>query len=88
MTQRVIDVDGVPTLFSPVLAHTLEPGDLITLEDSRRVPTRIEVIDRIGTGPWARVYAKLSGTRTTLGFNINGTVLRAVGAYAARGGAR
>ncbi len=29
MPPVMIDVDGVPTLFSPVPAHSLEPGDLI-----------------------------------------------------------
>lgn len=89
MSQRVIDVDGVPTLFSPVLAHSLEPGDLIH-QDGRAwrvlaqpsefnpyrrpsAPSRSIQLRRVSDGEWVH------GT-----FGTNAPVLRAVGARAAR----
>lgn len=89
MTQHVIDVDGVPTLFSPVPAHALEPGDLVTDADGDSVPWRtpyVETFDGVtfiefdGAAPGERGYG--------IELGANAPVLRAVGARAARGGAR
>lgn len=95
MTQRLIDVDGVPTLFSPVLAHTLEPGDLFTLTLGPALRFR-EV-------PYRRVLAVTGRTATHLGIvrnhphltagigmslRLNSTVYRAIGARGGRGGSR
>jgi hypothetical protein len=93
MAQIVIDVDGVPVLFSPVLAHALEPGDLIhqdghawrvlapptEFNPDRRpnAPSRSIQLRRVADGEWVHG-----------GFSANAPVLRAVGARAGRGGAR
>lgn len=100
MTQHVIDVNGVPTLFSPVPAHSLEPGDLLCYVIAGGVnageltaPVRAighlehgwEVTGRIVRVPVPAVYV---GTRYSIPFLLNESVLRAVGARAGRGGAR
>jgi hypothetical protein len=90
MTQHVIDVDGVPTLFSPVLAHSLEPGDLFTLTDPGSYPWRVYYIERESRDVlWIGVTAPGTGG-SEFGYEVmfNQSVLRAVGARAARGGAR
>jgi hypothetical protein len=90
MAQIVIDVDGVPVLFSPVLAHSLEPGDLVTTPDavtSWRVVAITNTRHRLA--PMVRVTFDVPGygdSRALLG--ANESVLRAVGARAGRGGAR
>lgn len=81
MAQHVIDVDGVPTLFSPVPAHSLEPGDLISHDDS---PARVLMVSRTGLSRYLRV----TDANDTWLMPVNIPVLRAVGARAGRGGAR
>ena len=99
MTQRVIDVDGVPTLFSPVLAHALEPGDLFTLPHpgttdgqplgwfTGKVSTRrvLAVVERTGTEIILRRTCPKDGSKV-VGYALNRPVLRAVGARAGRVG--
>lgn len=84
MAQQVIK--GL--MFSPVLAHELEPGDTIT-----------EPVNEHGEGGWP---VRINGIETYDGgvtlfvdfggwgvvFDRNEPVLRAVGARASRGGAR
>jgi hypothetical protein len=85
MSQQVID--GM--LFCPVLAHSLEPGDLFTL-DADTAPWRVFYIERESRDVlWIGVTAP--GTEgSEFGYEVmfNQPVLRAVGARAARGGAR
>jgi hypothetical protein len=82
-----IVIDGV--LFSPVLAHSLEPGDLFTL-DAEDAPWRVFYIERESRDVlWIGVTAAgTSGSEFGHNVMLNQSVLRAVGARAARGGAR
>lgn len=86
MAQITIDVDGVPTLFSPVLAHSLEPGDRtpITFADgTEHLDTVLSVLPH--KPGYLALTTELAGTELPA---VNCPVLRAVGARAARGGAR
>lgn len=96
MTQQIIDVDGVPTLFSPVMAHALEPGDLFTLPvvDDRKHFTPIGT-RRVLSPPVPADGDRVTFTRSdpthgtrVVTYSANRPVLRAVGARAGRGGAR
>lgn len=93
-----IVIDGV--LFSPVLAHSLEPGDTFTLPApgttdqpigwfAGKVSTRrvLSVVERTETEIIVRRTCPLDGSKI-VGYPLNRPVLRAVGARAARGGAR
>lgn len=80
-TPVIIDVDGVPTLFSPVLAHALEPGDLISHDDT---PARVRMVSRNGLSR----YMCVTDDDDTWLMPVNVAVLRAVGARGGRGGAR
>lgn len=79
-----IVIDGV--LFSPVLAHSLEPGDRmpITFADgTEHLETVLSVL------PHKPGYLALTGDLAGTWYPaINCPVLRAVGARAGRGGAR
>lgn len=89
MSQIVID--GV--LFSPVLAHALEPGDLFTLPaclEFKHVPTRrvLEILSRAnGKVTFTRSHPVVA-CGVAMSRRTNDVVYRAVGARAARGGAR
>jgi hypothetical protein len=76
-----IVIDGV--LFSPVLAHSLEPGDLVTDADGNSRPWRTPRVQRHD----GVVFIEFDTTGGVL-VGFNAPVLRAVGARAARGGAR
>lgn len=90
MSQIVID--GV--LFSPVLAHSLEPGDLVTLPlclDMKRTPTRRILAlrgQRNGRVYFSRSHPHPDVDSAGFSLGVNDVVYRAVGARAARGGAR
>lgn len=91
---RMIDTPHGPMLFSPVLAHELEPGDLVF----DTVAQDTGVAD-VGRGPWRVLTTRLLGfpyTMASVGmrsvadgrvclmpFGPNEPVLRAVGARAA-----
>lgn len=75
-----IVIDGV--LFSPVLAHALEPGDTFHADD---VTERVVSVSRVGRN--AR-YLRVVCVNDIFHTPINSPVLRAVGARAGRGGAR
>lgn len=87
MTQRVIDVDGVPTLFSPVLAHALEPGDLIATPFADMPTTRVDAVAR-SANHWGLSVLIDTSHGTLLEEALNAPVLRAVGARAGRVGTR
>jgi hypothetical protein len=88
MAQTVIEVDGVPTLFSPVLAHSLEPGDLICDDPGHSPPRRVAaVLGNTIDGVLFDLELR-SGVVGKFSFRANSSVLRAVGARASRGGAR
>jgi hypothetical protein len=76
-------------LFSPVLAHSLEPGDLFTL-DAECAPWRVFHIERESRDVlWIGVTAaSTSGSEFGHEVMFNQPVLRAVGARACHGGAR
>lgn len=81
---QIIDVPelGGPTLFSPVPAHALEPGDLFHADD---VTERVISVSK--SGQRAR-YLRIVCASDVFHTPINSPVLRAVGARASRGGAR
>lgn len=81
-----IVIDGV--LFSPVLAHSLEPGDLICDDPGHAPPRRVAaILARSADGVLFDLELR-SGVVGKFSFRLNGPVLRAVGARAGRGGAR
>lgn len=85
---KVIDVPGMgPTLFSPVLAHSLEKGDLIAVEEpqvwrvtARPKPTKVRGFLTL------MAFRDSENREIELGFLTNEPVWRAVGARA--GGVR
>lgn len=84
-----IIIDGV--LFSPVLAHALEPGDTFRLDaQPEDQPWRVFYVERESRDVlWIGVTAAgVSGSEFGHEVMFNQPVLRAVGARAARGGAR
>lgn len=83
MAQQVIDVDGTPTLFSPVPANQLMPGDLVCDADGGSRPWRTPLVEH-RDGVTFIEFEECGGV--VLGTNV--PVLRAVGANSGRGGAR
>jgi hypothetical protein len=88
-----INVPGMgPTLFSPILAHALEPGDLTTNEGTTTgLAWRVVAVRRgnsvIVGGPCVHVLYHVPGYGDSAGLlALNAPVLRAVGARA--GGVR
>lgn len=96
MAQQIIDVGGVPTLFSPVPAHALERGDLFCyriaggfnegrLSPMHRACGPAEIHGRQAHVPVLTDYV---GAQYHIPFRLNEPVLRAVGVRAGRGGSR
>lgn len=89
-----IVIDGV--LFSPVLVHALEPGDLFTPDIAPddapwpAQPWRVRFIERTSRDMWWICVGTRGVNGSEFGFDLrpNESVLRAVGARAGRGGAR
>lgn len=85
-----IVIDGV--LFSPVLAHSLEPGDLIAMVPrfAQFAATTHRVKSQPVPGEPHQVDIQIEHEYADyhIPFMRNEPVLRAVGARAARGGAR
>lgn len=92
MIPVMIDVDGTPTLFSPVHARTLEPGDLIALVPrfAQFAATTHRVKSRPVPGEPHQVEIQVEHEYADyrIPFMCNEPVLRAVGGRPARGGAR
>lgn len=93
MATIVIDVPGLgPTLFSPVMAHALEPGDLITHNgEPNGLTWRVVAVRQyrspIVGGLCVRATYDVPGFGDSEGvLKLNEPVLRAVGARA--GGVR
>lgn len=84
MAQIVIEVNDVPTLFSPVLAHALEPGDLVYDAECDAGPWRTPLVEHADGVTFIEFPGHNGGVYT----GSNRPVLRAVGARASRGGAR